>query len=376
MGSPITLVCRETGETYDAGQPRWRSERGGMLDIVFTPAFDSGSVGDRVPTLWRYREALPLPEGVTPVSLGESVTPLVRISFGGIPVLVKQDHLFPTGSFKDRGAALMVSRLFHLGVGHVIEDSSGNAGCSVAAYCAQAGMACDIYVPEATSTAKLIQLECYGARIHRIAGTREAVAHAARTAARSAYYASHVWDPFFLHGTKTFAYEVAEQLGWRAPDAVVIPVGNGTLLLGTYLGFSELVEQGVVDRMPQLIGVQSSACAPLEVTYRTGAQDLVSVPHAPTLAEGIAVHVPLRWRQIMHAVRSTGGGILSVGEAAIRSAVLEMGRMGFFIEPTSAVGIAGVHELLRRPGDRETIVSVFTGTGLKAGHVLDEILHS
>jgi threonine synthase len=376
MGSPITLICHDTGETYDATEPRWRSERGGMLDIAFTPVLEPERVDERAPTLWRYREALPLPPDVLPVSLGESVTPLVRISVGGIPVLVKQDHCLPTGSFKDRGAALMVSRLFHLGVGHVVEDSSGNAGCSVAAYCARAGMSCDIYVPEGTSAAKLTQMECYGAHIHRVAGTREDVAREARKAAESSYYASHVWDPFFLHGTKTFAYEVAEQLGWHAPDAVVVPVGNGTLLLGAYLGFSEMMTMGILDRLPQLIGVQSAACAPLEVTYRTNAHDLVSVMNSPTLAEGIAVQIPLRWRQIVHAVQSTGGEILSVSEAGIRSAVLDMGRSGFFIEPTAAVAIAGVQELLRRPGERETIVSVFTGSGLKAGHVLDEILHS
>jgi threonine synthase len=376
MRPPVTLICRETGEVYDAAEPRWESDSGGLLDIEHTPILDVHDVAERSPSLWRYREALPLDDAVTPVSLGESVTPLVRISLGGIPVLVKQDHLFPTGSFKDRGAAVMVSRLRHLGIGHVVEDSSGNAGCAVAAYCALAGIGCDIYVPRATSAAKLIQLEYYGAHIHRIDGTREDVARAARGAARSSYYASHVWDPFFLHGTKTFAYEVAEQLGWRAPDAVVIPVGNGTLLLGASIGFSELLAMGIIDRMPQLIGVQASACAPLETAWRTGAGTLVESPILPTLAEGIAVMAPARWHSIIEAVRRSGGGILQVSEVAIRSALLELGRIGFFVEPTAAVSFAGVQELLRRPGDRETIVSVFTGTGLKAVHVLDEVLHS
>jgi threonine synthase len=376
MQSPVTLVCRDTGEVYDAAVPRWKSDSGGLLDIDFTPALDVHDVAERTPSFWRYREALPLAGAVTPVSLGESVTPLVRISFGGIPVLVKQDHLFPTGSFKDRGAAVMVSRLRHLGVGHVVEDSSGNAGCALAAYCARAGIGCDIYVPRAASAAKLVQLEYYGAHIHRIDGTREDVARVARAAAGSSYYASHVWDPFFLHGTKTFAYEVAEQLGWRAPDAVVIPVGNGTLLLGAYLGFSELKSLNIIDRIPQLIGVQASACSPLEMAWRTGGGSLAAVPGLPTLAEGIAVPLPARWRSIIEAVRHSGGEILKVPEGAIRSALLELGKIGFFVEPTAAVAVAGLHELLRRPGDRETIVGVFTGTGLKAGHVLDEVLHS
>ena len=376
MRWPVTLVCRDTGEEYDASEPRWSSDSGGLLDIDFTPSLDRQVVAERAPSLWRYREVLPIDAAVTPVSLGESVTPLVRISLGGIPVLVKQDHLFPTGSFKDRGAALMVSRLRHLGVDHVVEDSSGNAGCAVAAYCARAGIACDIYVPRATSDTKLTQLDYYGARIHRIDGTREDVARAARDAARSSYYASHVWDPFFLHGTKTFAYEVAEQLGWRAPDAVVVPVGNGTLLLGAYLGFMELQRMQIVDRMPQLIGVQASGCAPLEAVWREGRDTLPAGDAAASLAEGIAVMRPARWRSIIKAVRSSGGGIFRVSEGAIRSALLDLGRMGFFVEPTAAVAIAGVQEVLRRPGDRETIVSVFTGTGLKSGHVLHEVLHS
>jgi threonine synthase len=376
MRSPIRLVCRDTGESYDAMEPRWQSESGGLLDVEFDPALEIDEIASRPPSLWRYREALPLDDDVSPVSLGESVTPLVRITIGGIPVLVKQDHQFPTGSFKDRGAAVMVSRLHHLGVGHVVEDSSGNAGCAVAAYCARAGIACDIYVSRATSASKLIQLEYYGARIHRIDGTREDVARAARNAATNAYYASHVWDPFFLQGTKTFAYEVAEQLGWRAPDAVVLPVGNGTLVLGAFIGFQELKSMGLIKAMPQIIGVQASACAPLEHAWRTGAGSLPEVAGSSTLAEGIAVRCPARWQQILHAVRSTGGGILQVSEGAIRAALLELGRNGFFIEPTAAVAAAGTRELLRRPGDRESVVSVFTGSGLKAGHVLDEVLHS
>ena len=376
MRSPVALICRDTGETYDAAEPRWRSASGGLLDIDFTPTLDVHEVAERPPSLWRYKEAFPLDEAVSPVSLGESVTPLVRISLGGIPVLVKQDHLFPTGSFKDRGAALMVSRLHHLGVGHVVEDSSGNAGCAVAAYCARAGIGCDIFVPRATSAAKLTQLEYYGARIHRVDGSREDVAQAAKEAAESSYYASHVWDPFFIHGTKTFAYEIAEQLGWRSPDAIVVPVGNGTLLLGAFLGFTELKAMGIIDRLPQVIGVQASACAPLESTWRAGGGSLSGCEVLPSLADGIAVMRPARWHSIIEAVRSTGGGILRVSESAIRSALLELGRMGFFVEPTAAVAMAGVRKLLFQRGDVETIVSVLTGTGLKSGHALDEVLHS
>lgn len=376
MITPSRLICHATGEVYDPGELRWCSARGGLLDVEFAPALERALLTDRAPALWRYREAIPLAPDMQPVSLGESVTPLVRITIAGFPVLFKQDHLFPTGSYKDRGAAVMMTRLFHLGVRHVVEDSSGNAGCAVAAYAARAGIACDIFVPASTSSAKLVQMEVYGARVHRIAGSRDDVALAAREAAAGAYYASHVWDPYFVHGTKTFAYEVAEQLGWQAPDAVVVPVGNGTLLLGAFLGFTEMHRSGLITRMPRLVGVQTRACDPLAATLAAGAADLVPVRSGPTVAEGIAIGRPARWNQILQAVRATGGTILSVSEGAIRQAALTIGRKGYYIEPTAAVAVAGVEELLTLPGEHETIVSVFTGSGLKAGHLLGEMLHS
>jgi len=300
------------------------------------------------------------------VSLGEGFTPMLKIAFGGRVAHIKQDHVFPTGSYKDRGATVLLSKVKELGIGHVVEDSSGNAGCAIAAYAAQAGVRCDIYVPESTSAAKLVQIRTCGATLHRIPGSREETAFAALMAARQTYYASHSWNPFFLHGTKTFAYEVCEQLGWRAPDTVVLPAGNGTLILGASLGFEELHRSGITDHIPRIIGVQSVACAPLVKAFEANLSTLPAVEPEPTIAEGIAISEPVRGMQVLDAIWRTKGEMIAVDEEEISEALLEMGMRGFFIEPTAAATIAGLKRYLRQAEGDEVIVSLFSGHGLKA----------
>ena len=359
------LLCRTTGEEYPLEAPIWRSVSGGLLDLDFTPVFDPALIAGRKPTLWRYREALPIPSGATPVTFHEGFTPLLELNLGGHPVWIKQDHLFPSGSYKDRGATVMVSMIAHLGIRRVVEDSSGNAGCAVAAYCARAGIQCHVYVPASTSSGKLLQMEAYGAVVHRIQGSREDTAAAALAAAADAYYASHSWNPFFFHGTKTFAYEVVEQLGWRAPDTVVLPAGNGTLLLGSYLGFRELHACGLIDRLPRLIAVQASACAPIYRAFLAGESLVSPVDPGVTIAEGIAIAAPVRGAQILESVRETGGSIVAVTDEEIADAARMMGSCGFFLEPTAAATIAGLRQWLPKAGSHETVVSVFSGHGLK-----------
>src|SRR5450759_5145345 len=242
------LCCVRCGRDYDDDGRRLRCECGGMLDLRFEPSFRPEMTAGRPYDQWRYREALPVGDDV--VTMGEGWTPLLPVAFDGRALLIKQEQLFPTGSFKDRGAAVLMTRLRELGVKRVVEDSSGNAGCAVAAYAAHAGIACDIYVPMDTSPAKTAQIEAYGATLHRVPGTREDTARAALEAAVTCVYASHVYSPWFLHGTKTFAYEVAERLGWPVPDTLVLPAGTGHLLLGAYLGFTELARAGIVSHVP------------------------------------------------------------------------------------------------------------------------------
>ncbi len=317
--------------------------------------------------MWRYREALPINDDASIISFQEGFTPLLHVRFSSRSVRIKQDQLFPTGSYKDRGAAVLVSKIKELGIREVVEDSSGNAGSSIAAYCAAAGIRCQIFVPEATSPAKTRQIEAYGARLHKIPGNREDCARATKFAAESMYYASHVWNPFFLHGTKTFAYEICEQMGWRVPDTVILPVGNGILLLGAWIGFRDLMKAGITSSLPRLIAVQAQNCAPLARAFHAKSGDIACIETTKTIAEGIAIARPALGAQILEAVRDSHGDFITVDEHEIVQAQQEMAHRGFFIEPTAAACIAGVKKYLPLSPPDEDIVSVFTGHGLKAG---------
>jgi len=361
------LSCVSCGETYPLNEPVWRCGCGGLLDVDFTPVFPLDEIGAREPGMWRYREALPVEHDENIVSFGEGYTPLLPVEIAGRKVYLKQDHLFPTGSFKDRGASVLVSKLKEIGVGRIVEDSSGNAGAAVAAYAARAGIECEIYVPADAPRVKLDQIRRYGAVVREIRGTREDVAAAALDAAGGVYYASHVWNPFFLQGTKTFAYEVCEQLGWKAPDTVVLPVGNGTLLLGACRGFDDLLAAGIIAKRPEIIAVQASRCAPLFRAYEEGSPEIPDFTPETTIAGGIAVARPRRFRQILDAVEKSGGGFVCVEENEILAAVEEMGRGGVFIEPTSAAAVAGLEKYLRAASPGEIVVAALTGHDLKAG---------
>lgn len=360
------LICGKCGSAFPLCDPRWRCDCGYLLDVEFAPVFALDKIAERKPTMWRYREAIPISDDANVVTLDEGYTPLLRVSFDGVPIWMKQDHLFPTGSYKDRGASVLMSKAKELGIQRVVEDSSGNAGCAVAAYSAVAGIECAIYVPEHTAAAKLAQIRRYGATLNLVPGERQDTALAALEAAQGTYYASHSWNPFFLHGTKTFAFEVCEQLGWRSPDTVILPVGNGTLLLGAYLGFTELMGAGIVSSVPKLIAVQAEACAPLAAAFRGKLDSLPEIPARDTLAEGIAITSPIRGGQILRAVRDSGGHFVSVSEGEIKASLTQMCRKGFYIEPTSAAATAGVSKYVRRLQSDEVIVSVLTGHGLKA----------
>jgi threonine synthase len=359
------LICQACRATYPLDAAVWRCECQGLLDIEFESTFDLERIGARPRTLWRYREAIPIADDAHIVSFDEGFTPLTRIDIDGRAVWFKQDHLFPSGSYKDRGASVLVSKLKELGISRVVEDSSGNAGAAIAAYCASAGIGCRIFVPQGTSAGKLTQVRLYGAELTEVPGSREDTAQASLKEAAATYYASHVWNPFFLQGTKTFAFEVCEQLGWRCPDTVLLPVGNGTLLLGAYFGFLELLRAGITERLPRLVAVQAENCAPLHRAFTKSLEAIPRIATSETLAEGIAIAEPIRGRQILRAVLDSEGSFLTVSETEMVQALRMMCAKGFYIEPTSAAAVAGVSRYLGHADDQETIVSVLTGHGLK-----------
>lgn len=361
----MQLKEQQTQLLLDSNQAIWKGPNGHLLDLEMQSDFPIEKIKSRKPTLWRYREALPVADDKHVVSFDEGFTPLLPIDFNGKKVWIKQDHLFPTGSYKDRGATVLMSHTKSLGIRHVVQDSSGNAGCAIAAYAAKAAIACDIYVPADTSTAKLVQIEAYGAHIHKVNGSREDTATAALKAAENNYYASHCYNPFFLHGTKTFAFEVCEQLNWKAPDVLVLPAGNGTLLLGCAIGFNELRNAGIINKTPKLVAIQSESCAPLTLAFTQNKNTWVPVSPKPTLAEGIAIAQPVRAQQMLSSVRDSGGMFLSVTETEIKETLKECLRQGYYIEPTSAATIAGLKQYISGYDDA-CIVSLFSGNGLKS----------
>jgi len=360
------LICKKCNLSYSPDLPRWRCDCGGVLDLEFQPSFDLKKIANRKPSMWRYREAIPIARDPNIVTLDEGFTPLLDIVVGGRHVLIKQEQLFSTGSYKDRGASVLVSKIRELGITEVVEDSSGNAGSAIAAYCARAGIECHIYVPAKTAPAKLAQIRSYGAKLNLISGTREETAEAALRAAEKFYYASHSWNPFFLQGTKTFAYEVCEQLGWKAPDTVVLPVGNGTLLLGAFTGFKELMVSGIINHLPKVIAVQAENCAPLCEMFNNNLDNIPSIYVSSTMAEGIAVAKPIRGLQIVDAVRHSRGHFITVNDNEISQSLQEMSHQGFSIEPTAAATIAGLEKYLIETKRDESIITAFTGHGLKS----------
>jgi threonine synthase len=368
------LLCKACGKSYPLNAPVWRCECGGLLDIEFEAKFDIKKISARKPTLWRYREAIPVDSDASIVSFDEGFTPLLEMKFAGRTVYVKEDYLFPTGSYKDRGASVLLSRLKENGLKKIVEDSSGNAGAAIAAYAARAGMECDIYVPAGAPAGKGVQIRAYGATLVRVPGSREDTARAVKDAASSAYYASHSWNPFFFQGTKTFAYEVTEQLGWKAPDAVVLPVGNGTLLLGAFIGFNDLLQAGVIDRVPAVIAVQAENCAPLHAAFTRTLAGIPKITTRETIADGIAIAEPIRGSEIITAVRQSHGEFITVNEDEIRQAFRELGTEGIYVEPTSAATIAGLKKYLKTVSSGGVIVSTLTGSGLKETEKIAEIL--
>ena len=348
-------------------------------------------------SLWRYREALPIPDDADIVTLGEGMTPLIPLNAAADSEhYVKLDYLCPTGSYKDRGASVLLTHLKALGVEEVVEDSSGNAGAAIAAYSARAGIRCTIYCPASTSKGKLAQIAAYGAELRLVEGNRTATTGAVKDAAKTVCYASHNWHPFFLEGTKTLAFEIVEQLGGDVPAHVICPVGFGSIYLGLFIGFRELREAGVIKRVPRLLGVQPAVCCPIYNAYREGEPSGGQAPAqqnkrdgklgegqalalenkgvvsrmaqtGTTLAEGITAELPVRAQMILDAIHYTNGAFTIVDDAAIRASLETLATRGIYVEPTSAVVVKG-YEKFRDAGiigAGEATVSILTGIGLK-----------
>ena len=358
------LKCQNCGRPYPASGIPYRCPHcGGIYDFENSIEYQPGpqKPGEGI---GRYRSGFPLSTGQVWHSLGEGDTALVPVKVDDRSVFFKCEFQNPTGSFKDRGAAVLVSALAAQGVTEAIEDSSGNAGAAFAAYAGRAGMKARVFVPDYASGPKRRQIESYGAEVIRILGPRSATTERTLVEAeRGAVYASHAYLPHVLAGFATVAFEIFEQLG-KAPSAVVLPVGQGTLLLGVYRGFKALERAGMINRLPQMIGVQARACAPLWSVFHGGAAGLTWISEGETQAEGIRIMQPLRGDAVLRVVEDSAGTMVVVEEQEISQGRDDLGCQGLYVEPTSAVVWPAIQQVLAdRP---DPVVAILTGSGLKS----------
>lgn len=377
MVTALKLACAVCGAEYPLDTRAWTCSRalpnghgvcGGLFEIQGAPEFDPARIDSSNSSLWRYRALLPLPPNAQPITLGEGWTPLIELDWRGKTIYCKLDFMMPTGSFKDRGSTVLVSAIKALGITNVVEDSSGNAAASLAAYCARGGLAATIFAPAHASPMKLAQIQVYGAQLQPIAGPRARSAEAAQQAVihDGAYYASHYYNPFARSGMYTTAWELWEQLGRRAPDNLIMPVGHGTNLAGAYRGLVALRQRGLIPQLPRLFAVQAAQIAPLVEAFARGASEPAPVEPFQTLAEGIAICHPAHGGELLRALRETGGAAVGVDEDEIRAARANLARRGLFVEPTSATVFAALEKIGDRLGKNEITVVSLTGSGLKA----------
>lgn len=350
----------------------WRCACGKPWELAPAPPFDPASIEPKAPGIWRYRAQLDLPPDIPELTLGEGHSPWVRLPDGP---WVACAHLEPTASFKARGVALMVAWARRAATTPLIEDSSGNAGAAVAAYAAAAGLPCRIYVPASTPAGKLRQLAAFGAEVRPVPGPRPRATEAAHRDS-SGTYCSHAWNPLFVEGTKTMAFEWWERLGGQFPKRVYVPAGQGSLALGLSRGFRQISQGLPGQQTPAIVAVQHRSVAPLANAWRSQAAgpEEQAIPRGdgdghrqpvqmavPPLSDGIMIPDPVRGTEVLEAVRASGGEILTVDDDDIRDALQQLSAAGIWVEPTGAVALAG-H---RTGGGSKDDAVVTTGHGLK-----------
>jgi threonine synthase len=375
------LVCSSCGNEFDADVLHNLCSCGSPLLAEYdleraAKSFTPDSVRGRGPDLWRYRELLPVRAAEWVAHLGEGMTPLLPMpSYGsqiGCPrLLVKDESLLPTGSFKARGAAVGVSRAAELGVRRIALPTNGNAGSAWAAYAARAGMDALVVMP--TDAPEVTRRECaaVGARLYLVDGLiADAGALAAQARERGWFVAATLTEPYRVEGKKTMGLEIAEQLGWRAPDVIVYPTGGGVGLIGIHKAFVELGRLGLVDKKPRLVVVQAAGCAPIVEAYDAGAATADPWPAeaASTIAFGINVAAPLGAPLVLSAVRASDGTAVRVTDDQILGELSEAARAdGMFFCPEGAATLAAVRQL-RETGwlsGSEEIVAMNTGAAVK-----------
>lgn len=355
------FVCSNCKKEVSLDTLEYKCECGGIYKLHSTaPKFDPNLIDKNEFSIFRYREFMAInTDDYKNITMGEGLTSSVKFKEN---LYLKLDYAMPTLSFKDRGAAVLIQHAKNIGVKKVIQDSSGNAGNSVAAYAARAGIECEIFVPKGTSPKKINMIKSHGANVVIYDGTRDETADACRKKAvdEKIYYANHVYNPLFYEGTKTYIYEIYEQLN-KIPDNIFIPVGNGTLLLGSIVALNELFDGGYIKNLPNIFIVQSQNCAPL--FYK----DKFTVPQ-PTMAEGIAIGKPMRKEELISPKYEGEIKIILSPEDEILGARGELARAGFYVEHTTAATYAAYKNYIKTNRLKGESIIPLCGAGMKSDH--------
>ena len=382
MGFLIDLVCTKTGKAYSKDQlwnlsPETDAPLFARYDLdAVAKALRREKLAERIPTMWRYAEVLPVENEQFQVSLGEGFTPLLQAtSLGkkiGVPKLyIKDEGLNPTGSFKARGMSAAISKAAELGAQAIAIPSAGNAGGATAAYAARAGLPAHIFMPKDVPQANYIECKVLGAHVELIDGLISDCGKivASRKEVEGWFDISTLKEPYRVEGKKTMGYELAEQFDWELPEVVIYPTGGGTGLIGMWKAFDEMEQMGWIGpERPRMISVQAEGCAPIVRAYNAGDEHAEPWINAETIAAGLRVPAAVGDFLMLKAIRDSGGCALSVTDEELMASASKMAAaVGSFPAPEGAATLSALEKLIAQNlvSERERVVLFNTGTGLK-----------
>ena len=386
----VCLKCSVCGAEYSTDKVKYVCPKHGdigLLDVIYDyEKIKSRVLGGQIESsdfsIWRYWDLLPIEDHVAVPPLRVGWTPFYRASHLGKQLAIqglflKDDGLNPTGSFKDRASAVVVSKAKELGADIITTASSGNAGAALAGLAASAHIPAIVFVPSTAPDAKVAQLMIYGARVFLVKGTYDEAFDLCLAASKEyGWYSRNTgYNPYTTEGKKTASLEICEQLaklsgtkeGWVAPDCIFVPVGDGNIISGVWKGLRDLLALGWIDKLPKLMGVQAEGSAACYNAWRDG-KEMVMPVHANTIADSISVGLPRDGTRAVRAVRETRGAFVTVSDDEILDAMRKLAREeAIFAEPAGAAGYAGLVKAKNNgivDGD-EQIVVIITGNGLK-----------
>lgn len=368
MVNERAIICIDCGKEYDEEENIFHCpECGGPLDILYDykkvkKSLDKSKFLQEPVSHWKYWMFYPVPPEQK-ITMQEGGTPLIKSKLFE-NTWFKYEATNPTGSFKDRGSTIEITRAREIGVKRVCCASTGNMGASVAAYCARAGIRCKIFLSGTACRNKLKQIKAHGAEINQVQGDyMEALKKCEDFANKNNWYLMGDY-PYRGEGEKSVAFEIADQMNWSVPDFVLTPMGNGTLIYAMYDGFQEMKTLELTDKIPTIIGFQSEGCSPIVNSFKNNLEKVEPVKNAKTLATAIECGDPIDGNKALIALRESGGFVESLKDEEILEAQVLLAREeGLFVEPSGAVSVAGFQKIKRKLGGR--IVCILSGHGLK-----------